>query len=230
MSGGGCGGGSCGISKVREAERERARRSVIEAYAERGTAASRGTHAKRKTRTPPSLASLGATFEDALPVRTFVADADAEDIARWLYLLVGLHRPSLFELREGRADRMPARREETYVRLGVSAIGGYATLQEIVMDREIDGDFAVVRETPRLGVVDTRLRKVVTCAQGVTRDAGLVLLDVAFLVEPAPAPLDAVPALRARLGSGPTMWSSLFDPAPPTTTREVIVPLPRGSD
>lgn len=225
----GCGGGSCGITKVREAERERARRAVIHAYGRRAEQARSAARVERAPE-PIDLAALGRTFEEALPVRAFVAEAEPDDLARWLYLLVGLHEPSLWELREGVARSTPSRAEETYVRVGLSAIGRYATLQECVLDATEDRNLLLVRESPRLGVTDTRLRKVVTCAQGVTRSAGLVLLDIAFLVEPAPAALRDDASILARFGREPTMWSLLFDPAPPTTTREVAVAPPRARE
>lgn len=201
---------------MRDGERERARQSVLDAYGSDGER----PPARRKR---VDLARLGATFEEALPVRALLADTQPDELARWLYLLVGVHSPCLWELREERTHHRPARARETYVRVGVSSIGSYATLQECVLDFVDDGRAAVLREQPELGVVDTRLRKVVTCAQGVTRKAGLVLLDIAFLVEPAPVPLLENEALRARVHGAPTMWSLLFDPAPPTTTRETAM-------
>lgn len=56
---------------------------------------------------------------------------------------------------------------------------------------------------------------------GIVRRNGIALLDFAFLLQrPADGPDEKFGELY---GTSPTLWSFLFDPAPPTTTRSIMV-------
>jgi hypothetical protein len=168
---------------------------------------------------------LAARIADVLPVRVVPLPAAADGLGDVLYLLVGLHEPCLLELREGLCarDAVMLRRRETYLKVFLSPLGRFATLQETVLELEDLGDgVRLVAEHPQAGVEDRDLRMLVTGLQGMLRKARIVLLDFAFLLQRFDdARSDE--AFAARWATDPTLWSLLFDPAPPTTSREVVV-------
>jgi hypothetical protein len=108
------------------------------------------------------------------------------------------------------------------LRVGLSPLGRYATLQEVEFrsERASDGAF-FVHEERRAGVVDTRLRTIVKAAQGALRKRKIVLLDFAFLVRPIG---DAgQPAFAERYGTEPVLYNFLFDPEPPTAVVTTLI-------
>lgn len=216
----GCGGGGCGIQAEREAERQRVLELLGRVYAD-------GAPFDEAVSSGLDLASCGdlaAHIADVLPVRVLPVPADAEGLGDALYLLAGLHEPCLLELREGRCarDAEMLRTRETYLRVLLSPLGRFVTLQECILELQDLGDGArLVVEHPQAGVENRDLRLLVTGLQGMLRRARIVLLDFAFLLQPFGGGGDE--AFTARWATDPTLWSVLFDPAPPTTTREVVV-------
>jgi len=167
---------------------------------------------------------LGDKIGDVLPVRVFEHRAGPDGFGDSLYLFCGLHAPCLYELREGLCarDAPMLRSAETYLRVALSPLGRFATLQESVLRLEDLGEGRrLVAEEPRAGVENGDLRTMVTGLQGLLRRERIVLLDAAFLFQAIAGPVD--PAFEQRWASPPTLWNALFDPAPPTTTREVVV-------
>jgi len=220
----GCGGGTCGIQAEREAERRRVLELLARVYP--GGTCAEGP-LEELVGSGLDLAGcrdLAARIADVLPVRVVPVAAGPDGLGDALYLLVGLHEPCLLELREGLCakDAEMLRTRETYLRVLLSPLGRLVTLQETVLELvDLGGGARLVAEHPQAGVEDRDLRILVTGLQGMLRKARIVLLDFAFLLQPFGAGQDE--AFAARWATDPTLWSVLFDPAPPTTTREVVV-------
>jgi hypothetical protein len=207
-------GGVCGINVERDEEKTRALDAVRRAYPGGDWSAFASERIAQSPVDSGEAARLCRYFEEILPVLAFLCPAGPNDLGDWIYLLAGLHAPCLFDLREGRAVRA-LRDRETYVRVGLSPLGRFATLQEVELCAERADGFWVVREERRLGVQDSRLRTLVKALGGALRKNRLVLLDFAFLAQP-PERLDQA-AFVDRFGVRPVLFNFLFDPAPPAT-------------
>ena len=223
---GACGAG-CGITRERDREKEAALEAIQRAYP--GGIWSSARRGPDLALHPDAIRDLGESLESLLPVRAIPRLAGGEG-CDWLYLLAGLHRPSLVELcdRTGLPADEPLHAAETSVRIGFSPLGPFVTLQEVVVRAE--GDELV--EEPALGIQDRRLQAIVKGLQGALRKARLVVLDMAFLVEPgtptgAPSPgREEQPEFWARYDDLPTRWSFLFEGTPPLTPRATLLPAP----
>jgi len=194
-------GATCGITRVRERERQAALDAVERAYAgfvwraepARGT---RGTHEV------DAIVALGRTLEEILPVRALLRQGERGECDS-IYLLAGVHTPSLFEVDRdatGRRERgAELHHHETYVRVGISPLGRFVTLQEVTMTASRIDDGSIAIEEDRLvGVEDKRLRHIVKGLQGALRKARWVVLDMAFLIQ---APPEARARTRTRRSS-----------------------------
>ena len=209
-----CGGGSCGIQKVRERERVAVQAAVDAAYPGRvwrpdplvGSPLSRGR-----------VRALAAGLEALLPVRAFMREATIEGDCDWIYLLAGLHSDCLFERSAGLAAGGDSlRSEETYLRIGFSRLGPQVTLQETRFFLEKDELGLTIEERPCLGVEDRRLQLIVKGTQGFLQHQKLVTLDMAYLVEPLEGASGSEEATTQR-------WSFLFEATPPAACRLVAL-------
>jgi hypothetical protein len=210
---GACGGGECGITRVREEERK-----VALAVAERVHPGLVWQRVEGVAQVVPFdvVASIARRLEELLPMRAIVRTESA------IYLLAGLHAPSLAEIVDaGRADAIePLPEGEVYLRVAFSPWGRFVTIQEVRLSARVAPAAVEIVEAPVLGVEDVRLRAMVKGLQGALRKARLTLLDMAFLAKP----LEGKQADYVReFHEEPTLWSLLFDPAPPTTVRVALV-------
>jgi hypothetical protein len=213
-------GTTCGIQK----ERDRERRAALVA-AERA-------HPALVWRADPvagcgglpfdAIGDLGARLEDLLPVRALPREGDGG--CDWLYLLAGVHSPSLCELMGGTAPASAEARHlnETYVRIAFSPFGRFVTLQEVLFSATFMPGGLAILEEPIVGINDRRLQLVVKGLQGALRKTKLVVLDMAFVAQPPPT--NAVQgAYEEAFGQPPMLWSFLFEAAPPSTTRAALI-------
>lgn len=183
-------GASCGITKLRAKQYERARADAARCLA----AGALGAPFEAE-----QLRQWALEFESVLPCFTVWCDASAS-AALWLYLVPSVDGRGWVATREeGRPP--PGSSRETVLRVGFSLAGRYATLQECQFEahREAAGWWIV--ETPKVGVEDRRLQSFVKVAQGVLQRDRFVWLDANFLGE----------ALSAE---GPRVWDVLFDANP----------------
>ncbi len=190
-------GATCGITREREREKERVRALVRRAFplGLSGGAAWEPDDAPFGLDEPEALARALA---EVLPCRSYVVRSDGRG-ADWVYLVATVSPRSWLALREGLGDA-PEPPVETAVRVGLSSWGRYATLQEVRLRGERDGDGWWVEEERLAGVEDRRLAAFVKATQGVLRARKVVALDAAFLCEP--------------VEGGGDLWSVLFDPDP----------------
>jgi hypothetical protein len=176
-----------------------------------------------------ALVALGEGLEALLPVRAIVRAADSRG-ADVVDLLAGLHAPALCEIADGASMDPGAALAsgETYLRIVFSPFGLYVTIQEVrVRARRLAARLpragVEIVEEPLAGVEDRRLRTMVKGLQGALRKSALTLLDMAFLLQPLEGALQE--AFVDQFHEEPTLWSLLFDPAPPTTIRASLLPL-----
>ncbi len=235
----GC-GATCGINREREREREAAFAAVARAYP--GLV----WHDRAPLPMgldPDAIVALGQKLEELLPVRAVFCPGDCGSDGSsagcdWLYLLAGFAAPCLIERAHGASasmngaednDAARASDKETYVRLGFSPLGPYVTLQEVVVRAtppSVDAPGVITIE-PQIGIADRRLQAIVKGLQGKLRRERLIVLDMAFL---AKTMLDVAkvgeappqPAFARAFGSEPSLFSFLFDAAPPGAARAVF--------
>jgi hypothetical protein len=215
-------GATCGITNVREREREAA--LAVAARLHSGMVWRRQRRAERAV-SYDTLVAIGRRLEELLPVRAIVRVAADDDGADSLYLLAGLRAPALCEIADGAPceplSEVPLR--ETYLRVALSPFAPFATLQEVrIVARPMrGGDHVEIVEEPMAGVEDRRLASIVKGLQGALRREGLTLLDMAFLSGVVEGPPQR--AFEAEFEERPTLWSLLFEPAPATTVRASLV-------
>lgn len=151
--------------------------------------------------------ALVARWTSTLPCRATVT---AGERARWIYLVATVDDATWAGLREG-ASRAPSG-PQTAVRVGLSAFGRYATLQEVRHEGAPEGDGWWIEESRCVGVEDPRLQSFVKVAQGTLRSMKVAVLDAAFLGEPCGA------------GRDETVWEALFDADPMNTRTGACAP------
>jgi hypothetical protein len=210
-------GADCGITRVREAEREAAL-----AVAERihpGLVWRESARSTAALVTFDAMSALARHLEELLPMRAIVREAGPAAVD----LLAGLHEPCLLEIAEQRRiePELVFREREVYLRVAFSPWGRFVTILEVDVTARNAGDELEIVEEPLLGVEDPRLRPMVKGLQGALRKARLTLLDMAFLSTPVEGDQKA---FVERFAEAPTLWSLLFDPLPAASVRAFIVP------
>lgn len=198
---------TCGITRERDRQKAAVREMVKRAYPEgvSGVPAWEPDDAPFAADEPEGLAR---GFAEVLPCQGHVIAGEGRG-ADWVHLVATVSPRSWLALREG-VGEAPDAPEETVVRVGLSPWGRYATLQEVRLRGERDGDGWWIEEERVAGVEDRRLAMFVKAAQGLLRARKVVALDAAFLSEPAAGEL--------------TLWNVLFDPDPMVTRGGVWVP------
>lgn len=207
-------GTSCGITKERARDLLRARNTAARVHP--GYAWSRSRSFAPPAVSPDALVDLARELERVLPARVLVRHGDTEECDS-LYVLAGLHAPSLLEIKARTAtiSGEPRRSSETYIRIAVSPHGRFTTLQEIRFTAEaLDGGLLIVEE-PQPGVVDRRLQHLVKALQGGLRKARLVVLDLAAAL----SPLEDAPVEPASPDEPVSLWSLLFERTSPLAAR-----------
>lgn len=202
-------GASCGITRAREREKDLARAVSLRAWpGGRGDRPAWSPDARPVDRA--ELSALAVTFSEILPARCVLSPAE-DDGADFLYLVATTRETTWVGFRDGLDASPPEEPEERAIRVGFSALGRFATLQEVSMRAERDADGLWIEERRARGVEDRRLQVFVRAAQGALRKARVTVLDAAFLAEPV-AP------------EGMSGWEALFERDPPVTTRGVWIP------
>jgi hypothetical protein len=215
-------GGDCGIVRVREEERKAAL-----AVAERIHPGLVWTRAACLAPAVPfdAIVDLARKLEALLPMRAVVRILDTQG-AGVIDLLAGLHAPALLEIADGACldPGVALSEHEVYLRVAFSPWGRFVTIQEVDVFAQCTTVDVEIVEEPISGVQDVRLRAMVKGLQGALRKARFTLLDMAFLATPLEGQQEAyVQEFR----EAPTVWSLLFDAAPPATVRASLVPRSR---
>lgn len=215
-------GASCGIGKLREAELRRARDTAERVHP--GLRWSTELDSVAPVVAYDEVRRIAATLEATLPVRALVSPG-APGECDSVFVLAGLHRPSLREIADGLvpAPRGAPDSSETYVRVALSPHGRFAVLQEVILSCEHDAAGTLIASDPRPGVVDRRLQGIVRGLQGALRRAGLVVLDLAAVLAPVEG-ASASAELSATFGEPVSLWSLLFEGTSPMAARVSWVP------
>lgn len=209
-------GASCGITRERSRQREAARRLALGRLAEGPSGASEASGQTRFE--ADEVSALTGRLEAALPCLVRVVDDDGGAPGTvWVYLTAAVDGPNWVDFRAGLGEAPASGAVQTALRVGLCSYGRYATLQEVQLRGEVEGDGVFVEETRCPGVVDRRLQLFVKATQGLLRVMKVVTLDAAFLAEP--------------LGDDrtETAWEALFDADPMGVTVASYVPGLHGS-
>ena len=216
-------GASCGITKEREKDLLRARAAAERAHP--GFSWSRARAFTPPAVTHDALVDLARKLEAILPVRVLVRAGDRGECDS-LYVLAGLHRPSLCEIKDAldppSAPAACALRE-TYVRVAISPHGRFAVLQEVVFSAEPADEGLTIVEEPQAGVVDRRLQHIIKGLQGALRKAKLVVLDLAAVLRPIEGATRSA-ELAVCFDEPVSLWSLLFEGLSPMATRATWAP------
>lgn len=203
-------GASCGITKQRAKERERATVVALRAFAD-GRRDTPRWWPGAPVFAESEVAALAEALRGALPCRAVVVPPSDELGATWVYAVATMAPTTWVELREGRATEAPASDGESGLRVGLSALHRAAVVQEFAVRATPEGDGAWLEESRVAGVEDRRLQTFVKAAQGLLRTKKFPTLDAAFLQEPA-------------VEGGDPLWSLLFDADPMVTRAGLWVP------
>ncbi len=196
---------TCGISRERDRDRVAARALAERAYPN-------GASSALWTPDAPAFASDEARALCAAMAAALPCDARVKSDVRcdWIYLVATVDSRTWLALREGQ-DLRSAGGVEQGIRVGLSSLGRFATLQEIHWSGTVSTDGIWVEETRCAGVDDRRLVVFVKAAQGILRRQRIPTLDAAFLADPVTDPTV-------------TLWNALFDPDPMTTSVGTWIP------
>jgi len=208
-------GASCGITKQRAKERDKATAAALRAFAE-GRRDTPRWWPDKATFTAAEVEALAEALRRALPCRVAVVPAADELSATWLYVVATVGAGSWVELREGTSARVPRVAEERGLRVGLSALYRAAVVQEFGVRATVEGATGWVEETRVAGVEDRRLQMFVKASQGLLRTMKISTLDAAFLGEPS-------------VEGGDPLWSLLFDADPMASRVGVEVALGRSA-
>jgi hypothetical protein len=193
-------GSTCGITRERAKELDRARRRAVEVHGWRPREGS------PRALSFDALLSLGHTLEELLPLRAHV-HAGEGDACDSLFLLAGLHEPSLAAVLDDSllVPGASALHGETYLRIAISPYGRYAVVQEVRAECEVLHDGLAIVLEPQAGVVDRRLQLPVKGALGALRKAHVVVLDLGATLAP----------LGLEGDEEASLWSCLFETTSP---------------
>lgn len=171
---------------------------------------------------------LAAFLAQRLGAAAFFRPGSPDEWCDYVYVLCLGRQPSIFELREGyelhegaAASAVEGTLEERYLRVALSALAPFATVQEIAMTLEPDGDALIITERSRAGVFDPILLRRFQMLTAALVERGLRTLDFGDLVAP-PDGFDGTP-YRALFGEDPLLANYLFSPQPPAAVTTVVL-------
>lgn len=199
-------GANCGITRERDRQRAEAR-SLARRHWPDGVRGAPVAWPETLPVDDDEVSRIVGQLEGALPCSVFVVEAEGPWAARWLWLVPTVAGESWAGFREGLCEAPPEGASEVALRVGLSGLGRYATLQQCSLTVSLEAGGTWIEERRCAGVEDRRLQLFVKATQGLLRKAKVVCLDAAFLAEP----LD-------QGGEAEGLWNALFDPDPMTVT------------
>ncbi len=210
-------GTSCGITRERERQKDAARALVRRVFPA-GWADEPAWSPEATPFAEGEADDLAGSLAEALPCRTRVVRGVGAD---WVYVLASLMPSSWLDLREA-GGAAPEKATEAGLRVGLSTLGRYATLQEVRLSGTWEPGGWWVEEARLAGIEDRRLQLFVKAAQGILRRDKVVALDAAFLAEPVDDPTGRG---AVTTGVAPTLWTVLFDLDPAVTRVGTFLPV-----
>jgi hypothetical protein len=164
---------------------------------------------------PREARRLQRALSTATRAPSFFRAGGSDDLCEFVYLLCVGRAPSLLDVRDGLSPPEGDHVMERYLRVALSSIGRLATVQEVAMELDQEGDFLVVRERPQPGVYDPILLKRLRAVVDLVEAHDIEHLDFGLLE--APPPDFAAGAYRAQYGADPVLANYLFFSAPTTS-------------
>ncbi len=169
--------------------------------------------------------SLGRAISVAARAPTFFREGGPDDLCHYVYVLCFGREPALVDVRDGvvEAAEVDAGAEvrERYLRVHFSTLARLATIQEVAMELDRDGDDRVLRELPRPGVYDPTLLKRMRAIVDLIEASDIEHLDFGLVDKPHPEarPGDYV----QRYGVEPALVNFLFYPQPARTSSVTLL-------
>jgi hypothetical protein len=173
---------------------------------------------------PGEVRRLARALAVATRAPTYVRTGGPDDLCELVYILCVGRAPSLLDVRDGLASPESPRVREKYLRVAFSTVARVATLQEVALELDVEGEDALLRELPQPGVYDPLLLKRMRAAVDLLEASDLEHLDFGLLDRPVPG---ADPGdYRERFGAEPTWVNFLFYAAPARTSSLTVLPAP----
>jgi hypothetical protein len=213
VQGAGC-GASCGITQSRARQQQRARELAQRAY----PALVWSETATWSPSVPPvgadELAALAEHITEVIPARRLVLPTEDSE-CDGLHLLLGERETSVLEAMRSSVCGPVHAGDETVLRVLVSPLGRYFTLQEVRARAERDDAGVWLFTEHMAGLHDKRMQWMVKAVQGLLRKHHVIALDAGFLTQPA---------VREDGTAGATWWELLFEPQSPLRHASAFVP------
>jgi hypothetical protein len=164
---------------------------------------------------------LSRAIAAAARAPVFVRDGAADDLCHYIYVLCLGRAPALVDVRDGLAPPEAERVRERYLRVHLSTMARLATIQEVAMELDRDGDAWLCRELPLPGVYDAKLLKRLRAIVDLIEAHDIEHLDFGLVDKPAP---DALPGEYIdRYGVEPALVNFLFYAQPARTSSTTVL-------
>jgi hypothetical protein len=165
--------------------------------------------------------ALARAMSVAAKAPTFYRPGGPDDLCHYVYVLCFGREPALVELRDGSGDPSAVLAEgehvrERYLRVHFSTLARLATIQEVAMELDRQGDDWVLKELPQPGVYDAKLLKRMRALVDLIQASDIEHLDFGLVDKPHPEALagDYV----ERYGVQPALVNFLFYAQPARTS------------
>jgi hypothetical protein len=170
---------------------------------------------------------LGHALSAATRAPTFYRAGGPEDLCDYIYVLCVGREPALIDVRDGRAEPEGDRIRERYLRVHLSTVARMATVQEVAMELDRDGDAWILRELPQPGVYDAKLLKRLRSVVDLIEASDIEHLDFGMVDKP----YEGVEAgdYVERFGVPPTIVNFLFYPQPARTAVTSVLAVGQAS-
>jgi hypothetical protein len=170
---------------------------------------------------PAEARKLARAVAAAARAPVFVRDGGPEDLCHYIYVLCLGRVPALVDVRDGLAPPEADRVRERYLRLHLSTMARLATIQEVAMELDRDGNDWVLRELPLPGVYDAKLLKRMRAIVDLVEAHDIEHLDFGLVDKPAP---EAQPGEYVeRYGVEPALVNFLFYAQPARTSSITVL-------
>jgi hypothetical protein len=164
---------------------------------------------------PGEVRRLARALSVATRAPTFHRPGGPEDLCEFVYVLCVGREPALVDVRDRQLAPEGDRLRERYLRVAFSTVARVATVQEVAMELDRDGDACVVRELPQPGVYDPQLLKRMRAVVALIEASDLEHLDFGLVDAPYP---EAQPGeYLERYGVAPAIVNFLFYAQPART-------------
>lgn len=172
---------------------------------------------------PSEARRLARALSAATRAPAFFRAGGPDDLCDFVYVLCVGREPALVDVRDGLAAPEGDRVRERYLRVALSTVARVATVQEVAMELDRDGDSGfLLRELPQPGVYDPKLLKRMRSVVDLLEASDLEHLDFGMVDKPW-AEVGPTDEYRARYGVEPAIVNFLFYAAPARTAGTTVL-------